>query len=55
MPRRITLTDRQKDALLRLPISQTDLLRHYTLSDEDLVHIRQCRATIKIRSARQSW
>lgn len=43
MPRRITLTDRQKDALLRLPISQTDLLRHYTLSDEDLVHIRQRR------------
>ncbi len=43
MPRRITLTDRQKDALLRLPISQTDLLKHYTLSDEDLVHIRQRR------------
>jgi TnpA family transposase len=43
MPRRITLTDRQKDALLRLPTSQVDLLRHYTLSDEDLVHIRQRR------------
>jgi hypothetical protein len=43
MPRRVTLTDRQKDALLRLPISQTDLLRHYTLSDEDLGHIRQRR------------
>ncbi len=40
MPRRVTLTDRQKDALLRLPTSQADLLRHYTLSDEDLVHIR---------------
>ena len=25
MPRRVTLTDRQKDALLRLPTSQTDL------------------------------
>lgn len=36
MPRRVTLTDRQKDALLRLPTSQTDLLKHYTLSDEDL-------------------
>ncbi|TCQ15001.1 TnpA family transposase [Rhizobium sp. PP-CC-3G-465] len=43
MPRRITLTDRQKDALLRLPTSQTDLLRHYTLSDEDLGHIKQRR------------
>lgn len=43
MPRRITLTDRQKDALLRLPTSQAELLRHYTLSDEDLVHIRQRR------------
>ena len=30
MPRRVTLTDRQKDALLRLPTSQTDLLKHYT-------------------------
>ncbi len=29
MPRRVTLTDRQKDALLRLPTSQTDLLKHY--------------------------
>lgn len=43
MPRRVTLTDRQKDALLRLPTSHTDLLRHYTLSDEDLVHILQRR------------
>lgn len=40
MPRRVTLTDRQKDALLRLPTSQADLLRHYTLSDEDLGYIR---------------
>ena len=40
MPRRVTLTDRQKDALLRLPTSQTDLLKHYTLSDEDFGHIR---------------
>lgn len=28
MPRRVTLTDRQKDVLLRLPTSQADLLRH---------------------------
>lgn len=31
MPRRVTLTDRQRDALLRLPTSQADLLKHYTL------------------------
>jgi len=43
MPRRVTLTDRQKDLLLRLPTSQADLLKHYTLSDEDLGHIRQRR------------
>ncbi len=43
MPRRVTLTDRQKDALLRLPTSQADLLKHYTLSDEDLEHITQRR------------
>ncbi len=28
---------------MRLPTSQTDLLRHYTRSDEDLDHIRQRR------------
>ena len=43
MPRRVTLTDRQRDALLRLPTSQADLLKHYTLSDEDLGHVRQRR------------
>jgi TnpA family transposase len=43
MPRRVTLTDRQRDALLRLPVDQGELLRHYTLSDEDLGHIRQRR------------
>ena len=43
MPRRVTLTDRQKNALLGLPTSQPDLLKHYTLSDEDLEHIRQRR------------
>jgi TnpA family transposase len=43
MPRRVTLTDRQRDALLRLPVEQGELLRHYTLSDEDLGHIRQRR------------
>lgn len=43
MPRRVTLTNRQKEALLRLPFTQAELLAHYTLSDEDLVHIRQRR------------
>lgn len=43
MPRRVTLTDRQREALFHLPFDQGDLLRHYTLSDEDLGHIRQRR------------
>lgn len=43
MPRRVTLTDRQREALFHLPVDQGDLLRHYTLSDEDLGHIRQRR------------
>ncbi|HHH8774059.1 TPA: DUF4158 domain-containing protein [Pseudomonas aeruginosa] len=52
MPRRVTLTDRQKDALLRLPTSQTDLLKHYTLSDEDLGHIRGRLRKRKIKHAK---
>lgn len=43
MPRRVTLTARQREALLHLPVDQGELLRHYTLSDEDLGHIRQRR------------
>lgn len=43
MPRRVTLTDRQREALLHLPVDQGELRRHYTLSDEDLGHIRQRR------------
>ena len=43
MPRRVSLTDRQREALLHLPVDQGELLRHYTLSDEDLGHIRQRR------------
>lgn len=43
MPRRVTLTHRQKNALLRLPTTHTDLFKHYTLSNEDLGHIRQRR------------
>src|SRR3546814_13315292 len=43
MPRRVTLTDRQSEALLHLPVAQGELLRHYTLSDEDLGSICQRR------------
>ena len=34
-----TLTSRQRSALFSLPQREADLLRHYTLSDEDLQHI----------------
>lgn len=30
MPRRVALMDRQRDALLCLPVDQAELLRHYT-------------------------
>lgn len=40
MPRHVTLTDRQREALLHLPVDQGELLRHYTLSDDDLGYIR---------------
>src|SRR3546814_11867786 len=43
MPLRGSLTDRQREALLHLPGDQGELLRHYTLSDEDLGNIRQRR------------
>ncbi|MXY79601.1 MAG: DUF4158 domain-containing protein [Chloroflexi bacterium] len=32
-------TSRQRSALFSLPQHETELLRHYTLSDEDLQHI----------------
>lgn len=40
MPRRHILTDRQRSALFDLPTDEVDLLRHYTLADDDLEHIR---------------
>lgn len=43
MPRRVTLTERQRESLVRIPTTQAELLKHYTLADEDLVHIRQRR------------
>ena len=33
------MTSRQRSALFSLPQRETDLLRHYTLSDEDLLNI----------------
>jgi len=41
MPRRNILTDRQRAALFDLPSDEPSLLRHYTLSDEDLDHISE--------------
>ncbi len=43
MPRRNILTERQRAALFDLPSDEPSLLRHYTLSDEDLEHINQRR------------
>ena len=43
MPRRHILTERQRAALLGLPTDEASLLKHYTLADDDLEHIRQRR------------
>lgn len=43
MPRRHILTERQRSALFDLPIDELSLLRHYTLSDDDLGHIQERR------------
>ncbi|KZL12950.1 Tn3 transposase DDE domain protein [Pseudovibrio axinellae] len=43
MPRRHILTERQRSALLDLPTDTPSLLKHYTLADDDLQHIRQRR------------
>ena len=40
MPRRRILTERQRSALLDLPTDKLSLLKHYTLADEDIEHIR---------------
>ena len=39
MPRQLAVTGRRVEALLRLPSDRTGLLKHYTLSDEDLGHV----------------
>ncbi|WP_433850758.1 Tn3 family transposase [Brucella pseudogrignonensis] len=43
MPRRHILTERQRSALFDLPTDELSLLRHYTLADDDLEHIRERR------------
>jgi hypothetical protein len=43
MPRRRVLTETQFDALLALPKSEADLIRHYTLSPDDLAVIARRR------------
>ncbi|AUR06394.1 Transposase, TnpA family [Phaeobacter inhibens] len=43
MPRRNILTERQRASLFELPSDEPSLLRHYTLSDEDLEQINQRR------------
>ena len=40
MPRRNVLTARQSAALFDLPTDEPSLLRHYTLADDDIEHIR---------------
>ncbi|MEL6841519.1 MAG: DUF4158 domain-containing protein, partial [Pseudomonadota bacterium] len=40
MPRRRILSDRQHAALFDLPTDQAALLKHYTLADDDIEHIR---------------
>ena len=43
MPRRHILTERQRSTLFDLPIDEASLLKHYTLDDDDLGHIRERR------------
>lgn len=43
MPRRTVLTARQRAILFALPTDEATLLRHYILTEEDLVHVRRRR------------
>ena len=40
MAHRTILTERQRAALFDLPTDEAEMLRHYTLADDDLDHIR---------------
>ena len=43
MPRRHILTERQRRTLLALPTDDASLLKHYTLAEDNLEHIRHRR------------
>ena len=43
MPRHHILTERQRRTLLALPTDEPSLLKHYTLAEDDLEHIRHRR------------
>jgi len=43
MPRRAVLTEAQRDALLALPITEGELVRHWTLSPDDLAIVARRR------------
>jgi hypothetical protein len=53
MPRRRVLTEAQLESLLALPVTEADLLRHWTLSDDDLVAIGRRRLSPIRRSCRR--
>ena len=42
-PRRHILTERQRHTLLALPTDEPSLLKHYTLAEDDVAHIRHRR------------
>ena len=41
MPRRSILTARQRAALFDLPTDEASLLRHYTMADDHIEHVRE--------------
>ena len=43
MPRRHILTEHQRHTLVALPTDESSLLKHYTLAEDDLEHIRERR------------
>jgi hypothetical protein len=47
MAHRTILTERQRAALFNLPSNEAALLRHYTLADDDIEHIRARRRSQK--------
>ncbi|WP_317976225.1 DUF4158 domain-containing protein [Novosphingobium sp. IK01] len=43
MPARISMTDRQREALLSLPATEGEVVTHYSLDDGDLLAIAKSR------------